>query len=87
MGKTIERTLDVERGYEIVTTWRLVETSNDGGDYPDERFFAIDIPYQDTAEFLASVNNEHVGDDLHARILKVAEHTEIRYKLVPGFEP
>ena len=58
MGKTIERTIDVERGYEVFRTWRVVETDNGGGDYPDEKFVAIDIAGPVLAEGFAKMWND-----------------------------
>jgi hypothetical protein len=88
MGKTIELTIDVERGYEVFRTWRVVETDNGAGDYPDEKFVAIDIAGPVLAEGFAKMWNALINEnDPKERIFKVVEHIEIRYKLIPGFEP
>jgi hypothetical protein len=86
MGNTIESTVDVKRGYIVKRTWRIVDTDNFGGDYPNEEFWAIGIPSQHIAEGLADAYNRKMG--MHSpRNLMVVEHIEIEYKLQPGFEP
>lgn len=63
--------------------WRIVNTDNFGGDYPDERFvgeeFADEAKAREAAELL---NNP---EDIYAtRYHKVVE---LPYELRPGFEP
>jgi hypothetical protein len=83
---TIETTIDVTTRQIIRRTWRLVDTDNFGGDYPNEQFVAVGIPSEIMARCFADLWNKHQGED-HDRILRVVEHVEVEYKLEPGFEP
>lgn len=65
-------------------TYRIVETDNFGGDYPDESFVNIDPIYKkEDAEAIAKAINAAFPED-HRRYWKVVEDS---YELVPGFEP
>lgn len=64
-------------------TYRIVNTDNFGGDYPDESFtddgsFETKEAAQERADAL------NVGPDWAPRYFKVVE---MPYKLQPGFEP
>lgn len=64
--------------------YRIVETDNFGGDYPDERF-VLDLLDKKDAEAIAEVINSCLcTDDSSSRYYKVVEHP---YTLQPGFEP
>lgn len=65
-------------------TWRVVNTDNFGGDYPDESFvfgeFATEVDAQITADSL----NAQVDALYSPRYFKVVQ---MPYELQPGFEP
>lgn len=64
--------------------YKIVETDNYGGDYPDEKFVE-NLPYfhtKDTAQAVADSIN--VGGEHRARFWKVVK---MPYELQPGFEP
>lgn len=83
---TIEKTIDVFRGEEVIETYRIIDTDNFGGDYPNEKFIATGIQYKQTADRMADALNEAGGP--HAtRFYRVVRHVEIRYQLAPGFQP
>jgi hypothetical protein len=79
-------TLVLNRGYKAVTTWRLVDTDNFGGDYPNESFYAVGIPSEHIAEQLAKAYNDRKGE-YSPRYLRVVQHIELECTLQPGFEP
>lgn len=81
MGKTIESRVDVERGYEVVTTYRLLVTSLTDEDPVDERFLAIGIQYEWEAQQMAQIYK-----DSRVRKVVVVSHTEIRYVLRESWE-
>lgn len=65
--------------------FKIVNTDNFGGDYPDERF--IDLPPMPrcAADEIAAVINKHLCDGPHcSRYYKVVPAD---YRLQPGFEP
>lgn len=65
--------------------YRIVETDNHGGDYPDEKFCLGIIPTEERAQRLAdAINAEFCGNDYAPRFWKVVDG---EYKLAPGFEP
>ena len=81
-----ETILRVERGFEIVRTWRVIDTDNFGGDYPNEKFIVSGIRWERDAKTIADALNKKSGE--HAsRFYRVVPHVEIQYKLQPGFEP
>lgn len=61
----------------------VVETDNYGGDYPDEKFVIACWATKETAEQMAKLINDEVGEHSD-RYYKVVERG---YKLQPGFEP
>lgn len=61
--------------------WRIVETDNYGGDYPDERFCLPPFATKERAQYFADLINDEFCD---SRFWKVVE---LPYKLQPGFEP
>ena len=63
-------------------SWRIVDTDNLGGDYPDEKFLLWPMPEED-AKDIARILNHRAGPD--ARRCYKAE--EDGYVLAPGFEP
>lgn len=62
--------------------FRVVETDNFGGDYPDESFAGHPMTKED-AERVAEIFNAAVWEN-YPRFWRVVEEP---YKLVPGFEP
>ena len=66
-------------------TYRIVETDNYGGDYPDESFVEnLPVLYErEQAQTIANAINS-VVPHTHSRYWKVVE---IPYTLQPGFEP
>jgi hypothetical protein len=77
--------VEVPRGHEVVRTWRIIDTDNFGGDYPDERFVATGIQYEKTAQEMAEKLNGR--DHGQSRFFRVVEHIEIVYRLQTGFQP
>ena len=64
--------------------WRVVNTDNFGGDYPDEKFVeGGPTMTQEQAEALASLLNSFCPEH-HYRFWKAVPPD---YKLQPGFEP
>ena len=74
------------RGHAIRQTWRIVDTDNFGGDYPNERFVAEGFLQEKDAHVFADAANKLMGEDA-SRHLMVVPHFEIVYTLAPGFEP
>lgn len=74
------------RGYAVCETWRVVDTDNFGGDYPDERVVASGFASEQQASVYADTVNTKRGEHSQ-RFLKVVKHFEIAYILSPGFEP
>ena len=65
--------------------FKIVETDNFGGDYPDEKFLPLTFFKRDSAQRVAdAINHELCNDDHAPRFWKVVESS---YQLVPGFEP
>ena len=65
--------------------YRIVETDNYGGDYPDEKFVNLPFMSLEKAKELAAVINRLCNPDgLGNRYWKVAPED---YELQPGFEP
>lgn len=62
--------------------FRIVETDNFGGDYPNESFHGPHMKY-DECETVADIFNAAHGPD-GSRFYKVVHDS---YKLQPGFEP
>ena len=62
--------------------YRVVETDNFGGDYPNESFAGPRMT-KDEARAVAEIFNEAAGEN-YPRFWTVVEEP---YKLVPGFEP
>lgn len=66
-------------------SFRIVETDNFGGDYPDESFVNLPPMPKESAERIArAINDELCNHDYARRFWKVVEDG---YKLQPGFEP
>lgn len=64
-------------------TFRIVDTDNFGGDYPDEKFVGTDYATEAEAQKVANEMNDGHGD-YSRRYRKVVE---MPYKLAPGFTP
>lgn len=66
-------------------TYRIVETDNYGGDYPDESFVEnLPVLYErEQAQTIANAINSVIPAS-HSRYWKVVE---MPYTLQPGFEP
>ena len=67
---------------ETVTMYRVVETDNFGGDYPNESFAGPPLSRKD-ADRVADIFNSATPAS-HPRVWKVEPET---YTLQPGFEP
>lgn len=68
-----------------MTFYRIVETDNHGGDYPNEIFLSLPLLREGDAEAIAATINERLcPDDRARRFWKVVDRD---YKLQPGFEP
>ena len=66
---------------EVMEFYRIVETDNYGGDYPNEKFA---MPYalrKEEAEEIAAVINKHLCHNRYWKVVKSG------YELQPGFEP
>jgi len=64
--------------------FRIVETSNQDEDYPDEKFVEpLPAMTKDEAQRVADAINRATGP-LHRRFWRVVDNA---YKLRPGFEP
>jgi hypothetical protein len=65
--------------------FKIVNTDNFGGDYPDETFLPLLFYTEDSARRVANAINKELCSDDHAlRFWKVVDSD---YQLVPGFEP
>lgn len=64
--------------------FKIVETDNFGGDYPDEKFVNLPLMSQEQAEFVADAINRVCSGSQARRhwLVKPAD-----YQLQPGFEP
>jgi hypothetical protein len=62
--------------------YRIVETSNFGGDYPDESFAGPPLE-EEQARRVADLFNASTSE-VHPRFWKLVP---VGYKLQPGFEP
>lgn len=66
-------------------SYRVVETDNLGGDYPNEKFASPYTLSEKNAQALADLFNSFwCNDDYATRYWKVVEDG---YELQPGFEP
>lgn len=68
---------------DIPVFFKVVETDNYGGDYPDESFVNLPALSREEAQGIADMINKVVGDG-HHRYWKVVDS---EYVLQPGFEP
>lgn len=66
-----------------MTMYRIVETDNYGGDYPDEKFVNLPRMTKDHAHAVANAINAGFPGD-HSRYWMVRPEG---YVLQPGFEP
>lgn len=65
--------------------YRIVETDNFGGDYPNEKFVNLPLLTEEDAKYIAEVINRRLcNNDYSPRYWKVVEKN---YRLIPGFEP
>jgi hypothetical protein len=65
--------------------FKIVNTDNFGGDYPDEKFLDLTFTTAASATRVANaINAELCNDDLAPRFYKVVDSD---YQLQPGFEP
>lgn len=64
--------------------YRIVETDNFGGDYPDEKFVNLPPTTKENATKIAEAINAVFSGDHAPRYWQVREED---YKLQPGFEP
>lgn len=63
-------------------TYRIVDTDNFGGDYPNEKF--VGGPFESKNEAQQKADELNVGGNHAQRYYMVVEEP---YKLQPGFEP
>ncbi|MCP4377694.1 MAG: hypothetical protein GY794_16150 [bacterium] len=66
------------------TEYRIIETDNFGGDYPDEKFINVIPVNLEHAEAIAKAINSAPGADTCPRYWRVVE---LPYELQPGFTP
>ena len=65
--------------------FRIVDTDNYGGDYPDEQFINLPPMSREASDEIATVINKHLCNGDHcSRYYKVVPAD---YQLQPGFEP
>lgn len=64
--------------------YKIVETDNFDGDYPDEKFVELPAMSQEDAIAITDEINKRLSGDYSSRIWMVVPSD---YKLVPGFEP
>lgn len=64
--------------------WRVVETDNFDGDYPEERFVGPSFRSREIANKVADLINGDAGGPQARRFWKVESED---YKLAPGFKP
>jgi hypothetical protein len=70
----------------FTNSYRIVESDNYGGDYPDEQFVNLPPMSEQDAERLCDLINTILrGDDTYPRYWKVVDGDT--YRLSPGFEP
>lgn len=68
-----------------MTFFRIVNTDNFGGDYPNETFLPLTFQTRDSALRVADAINAELCNNEHSpRFWKVVNSD---YKLQPGFEP
>ena len=68
-----------------MTKFRVVNTDNFGGDYPDEKFIGPEYDSKEEAQKAADeLNGPYEHAILNARYNKVVT---LPYTLAPGFEP
>ena len=69
----------------MIKLYKIVETDNFGGDYPDEKFVSLPLLSKEDAEAIAEVINDRLCiDEFGPRYWKVVEKD---YNLQPGFKP
>jgi hypothetical protein len=64
-------------------SYRIIDTDNFGGDYPNEKVIASGITYKRHADIMVEALNAHGGPN-DPRFYRVVEDD---YELQPGFEP
>jgi len=69
--------------YSDYHTWRIVESDNFGGDYPDEKFVNLPLMDKATCNKICQIVNDHEGENSSRYYKTVNEE----YVLQPGFEP
>ncbi len=68
-----------------MSAYRIVNTDNCNGDYPDERFIGLPPMSREAADEIAAVINKHLcNSEYCTRYYKVVP---AGYALQPGFEP
>lgn len=67
-----------------MSRYRVVNTDNFGGDYPDESFASPSLTRENAKAVADIFNSEHCAEDSSPRFWKVVE---LPYELRPGFEP
>ena len=67
-----------------MTMFKIVETDNFGGDYPNEKFLNLPPMREEVAKHLVDDINLACSGEHAPRFWKAVPHD---YKLQPGFEP
>ena len=68
----------------LIMLYKIIETDNFGGDYPDEKFLNIPSTNKENAEAIAEAINNICSGPSSSRYWRVVERG---YELSPGFEP
>jgi len=67
-----------------VKHFRIVDTDNFDGDYPDEKWASPVLFSHAVADSIAKILNDHLSGGFAPRYYKIVE---LPYTLQPGFEP
>lgn len=68
-----------------MTWYRIIETDNFGGDYPDEKFVTLPLLTEAHAHTIANAINNCLCD--HPCASRFWQVVKDGYQLQPGFEP
>ena len=77
----------VYRSLVMRTYYRIVETDNLDGDYPDEKFVALPLLSEPDADAIAAMINMRLSGDHPGRFPRYWKVVADGYKLQPGLEP
>ena len=73
-----------EKCQHFTQSYRIIDTDNFGGDYPDEKVVAAGITYKPFADTMAEALCKKYSENGGRRFYLVVEDD---YELKPGFEP